>query len=47
MNGQTFSHLASAFRATPLLLGWGLMFAVLMGLVGAARQQVAVALREL
>ena len=54
MNWQTFSHLAFAFRITPLLLGLGLGFALLMGLVGgvppairAARQRVAVALREL
>ena len=54
MNWQTFSHLAFAFRVTPFLLGWGLMFALLMGLVGgvppairAARQRIAVALREL
>jgi putative ABC transport system permease protein len=54
MNWQTFSHLAFAFRVTPLLLGWGLLFALLMGLVGgvppairAARQPIAVALREL
>jgi putative ABC transport system permease protein len=54
MNWQTFSHLAFAFRVTPLLLVWGLMFALLMGLVGgvppairAARARIAVALREL
>jgi putative ABC transport system permease protein len=54
MNWQTFSHLAFAFRVTPLLLIWGLMFALLMGLVGgvppairAARARIAVALREL
>jgi putative ABC transport system permease protein len=54
INWQTFSHLAFAFRVTPLLLVWGLMFALLMGLVGgvppamrAARAPVAVALREL
>jgi putative ABC transport system permease protein len=54
INWQTFSHLAFAFRVTPLLLLWGLMFALLMGLVGgvppairAARAQIAVALREL
>jgi putative ABC transport system permease protein len=54
MNWQTFSHLAFAFRITPLLLGFGLGFALLMGVVGgvppairAARQRVAVALREL
>jgi putative ABC transport system permease protein len=54
MNWQTFSHLAFAFRVTPTLLAAGLMFALLMGLVGgvppairAARQRVAMALREL
>lgn len=54
MNWQTFSHLAFAFRVTPLLLVLGLIFALLMGLVGgvppairAARQRIAVALREL
>jgi putative ABC transport system permease protein len=54
LNWQTFSHLAFAFRVTPLLLAAGLVFALLMGLVGgvppairAARQRIAVALREL
>src|SRR3990172_5590309 len=54
MNWQTFSHLAFAFRVTPLLLVLGLAFALVMGLVGgvppairAARQRIAVALREL
>jgi len=54
INWQTFSHLAFAFRVTPLLLTAGLAFALLMGLVGgvppairAARQRIAVALREL
>jgi putative ABC transport system permease protein len=54
MNWQTFSHLAFAFRVTPLLLAAGLAFALLMGLVGgvppairAARQRIAIALREL
>jgi putative ABC transport system permease protein len=54
MNWQTFSHLAFAFRVTPVLLAAGLGFALLMGLVGgvppairAARQRIAVALREL
>ncbi len=51
---QTFSHLAFAFYVTPALLLWGLVFALLMGLVGgvppavrAARARIAVALREL
>jgi putative ABC transport system permease protein len=54
LNWQTFSHLAFAFRITPLLLVAGLGFALVMGLVGgvppairAARQRIAVALREL
>jgi putative ABC transport system permease protein len=54
MNWQTFSHLAFAFRVTPALLAGGLVFALLMGVVGgvppavrAARARVAVALREL
>lgn len=54
MNWQTFSHLAFAFRITPGLLGEGLVFALLMGLVGgvppairAARRPVAAALRAL
>jgi putative ABC transport system permease protein len=54
INWQTFSHLAFAFRVTPLLLAAGLVFALLMGLVGgippairAARQRIAAALREL
>jgi putative ABC transport system permease protein len=54
INWQTFSHLAFAFRVTPLLLCSGLLFALVMGVVGgvppalrAARQHIAVALREL
>jgi putative ABC transport system permease protein len=54
MNWQTFSHLAFAFRVTPGLLGAGMAFALLMGLLGgllpalrAARLPVASALREL
>jgi putative ABC transport system permease protein len=54
MNWQTFSHLAFAFRVTPALLGGGIAFALLMGVLGglppavrAARLPVAVALREL
>jgi putative ABC transport system permease protein len=54
MNWQTFSHLAFAFRVTPLLMAWGVGFALLMGLAGgvppairASRARVAVALREL
>jgi putative ABC transport system permease protein len=54
MNWQTFSHLAFAFRITPVLLLWGIVFALLMGLIGgvppairAARARIAVTLREL
>lgn len=54
MNFQTFSHLAFAFKVTPDLLGIGLVFALLMGLLGglppairAVRRPVAAALREL
>ncbi len=54
INWQTFSHLSFAFRITPDLLGLGMMFALLMGVVGglppairAARANVAVTLRAL
>jgi putative ABC transport system permease protein len=54
MNWQTFSHLAFAFRITPLLLGLGILFALLMGILGgffpalrAARRPVAPALRAM
>ncbi len=54
INFQTFSHLAFAFKVTPDLLGIGMAFALLMGLVGglppavrAVRRPVAAALREL
>lgn len=54
INFQTFSHLAFAFRVTPGLMGTGVAFALLMGLVGglppairAVRRPVATALREL
>jgi putative ABC transport system permease protein len=54
MNWQTFSHLAFAFRVTPVLMAWGMAFALFMGLLGgilpairAARLPVAAALREL
>ena len=54
VNWQTFSHLAFAFRVTPSLLVAGIIFALLMGIVGgvlpavrAARMKVAHALREL
>lgn len=54
MNWQTFSQIAFAFAVTPPLLVGGLIYAVVMGLVGglfpairAARLPVATALREL
>lgn len=52
-NWNSFSELAFAFRITPRLMVNGLIFAVIMGLIGgslparrAARQTVAQALRE-
>lgn len=54
LNFQSFSRLSFAFRVSPALLGLGLAFALLMGLVGgvppairAARLPVAAALRDL
>ncbi|HWR15762.1 MAG TPA: ABC transporter permease [Terriglobales bacterium] len=54
MNWQTFSHLAFAFKITPALLLGGIVFSLMMGLIGgvppamrAARQTISVALREL
>jgi putative ABC transport system permease protein len=54
MNLQTFSHLAFAFKITPLLMSLGVVFAIAMGVLGgmppairAARLPVATALREL
>jgi putative ABC transport system permease protein len=54
LNMQTFSSLAFAFRITPVLLVIGVLFALLMGLVGgvppairAARRPIVLALREL
>lgn len=54
MNWQTFSHLAFAFKITPSLMIAGVVFALLMGILGgvapairAARANVATALREL
>ena len=54
MNLQTFSHVAFAFKITPELLVKGVVFALVMGLIGgflpavrAARLPVATALREL
>ena len=54
MNFQTFSHVAFAFKITPELLIKGILFALVMGVVGgllpairAAAQPVASALRSL
>ena len=54
LNFQTFSHLAFAFQVTPALLGLGVAFALVMGLLGgvppalrAARMPVTAALRDL
>jgi putative ABC transport system permease protein len=54
MNLQTFSHVAFAFKITPELLTKGIVFALVMGLIGgflpavrAATMPVAAALREL
>jgi putative ABC transport system permease protein len=54
MNFQTFSQVAFAFQVTPSLLVLGLIYALLMGLVGgllpairAARLPIPTALREL
>jgi putative ABC transport system permease protein len=54
MNFQTFTQVAFAFRVTPELLGTGLFYALVMGLVGgllpairASRLPIASALREL
>jgi len=54
MNWQSFSQVAFAFAVTPSLLGLGMLFAVVMGLIGgffpairAARLPVVTALRQL
>ena len=54
MNFQTFSQVAFAFRVTPELLANGLLYALIMGLLGgilpairAARLPISKALREL
>ncbi len=54
LNFQTFSNLAFAFKITPALLLQGIIFALVMGIIGgmlpairAARLPVATALREL
>jgi putative ABC transport system permease protein len=54
INWQTFSHLSFAFRITPDLLMWGIVFAIFMGVLGglppairAARANVSTTLRAL
>jgi putative ABC transport system permease protein len=54
MNFSTFSQVAFAFQVTPQLLGMGLTYALIMGLIGglfpalrAARLPIPSALREL
>jgi putative ABC transport system permease protein len=54
INWQTFSQIAFAFRVTPVLLVFGVAWAVFIGLIGglfpairAARLPIAAALREL
>lgn len=54
MNWQSFSQVAFSFKVTPALLASGMLFAVIMGLVGglfpairAARMPVVTALRQL
>jgi putative ABC transport system permease protein len=54
LNWESFSQVAFSFQVTPQLLGLGIFFAMLIGLIGgllpairAARQPVATALREL
>ena len=54
MNWSSFSYLAFSFRVTPAIVGSGIIFALLMGVIGglppavrAARLPVIVALREL
>jgi putative ABC transport system permease protein len=54
INFQTFSQVAFAFKVTPALLGLGLAYALVMGLIGgllpavrAARLPIPTALREL
>jgi putative ABC transport system permease protein len=54
LNWQTFSQVAFAFRVTPRLLTMGIIYSLMMGLVGgffpaikAARLPISKALREL
>ena len=52
LNFQTFSQLSFAFRITPGLMGWGLVFSLVMGFLGglppavrAVRMPIVSALR--
>ncbi|HXW17552.1 MAG TPA: ABC transporter permease [Candidatus Acidoferrales bacterium] len=47
MNFQTFSHVAFAFLVTPMLLGVGIAFALLMGFVGGVPPAIRAALRPI
>jgi putative ABC transport system permease protein len=54
LNFQTFSSIAFAFQISPTLLALGMIFALLIGLVGgmppairAARSPISIALREM
>jgi putative ABC transport system permease protein len=54
MNWQTFSHVSFGFKITPALVMAGVVFALVMGLIGglppalrAARRPIAVSLRDL
>lgn len=54
MNWASFSYMAFSFRVTPAIIGVGIAFSILMGVIGglppavrAARLPVVVALREL
>ncbi len=54
MNWSSFSYLAFSFRVTPAIVASGLVFSLVMGIVGglppavrAARLPIVVALREL
>jgi putative ABC transport system permease protein len=47
MNWQTFSHMAFAFKITPDLLGWGIVFALAMGVAGGLLPAIHAALRPI
>jgi putative ABC transport system permease protein len=47
LNFQTFSSLAFAFRITPALLIGGMVFALLMGLIGGTPPAIRAALRPI